>query len=87
MFTEEIFKQYIVDVVDNMHKQKEAPKPQPLVVVSRKQAASMLSVCIATIDNYARWGWITKYKVGKAGKTTRFKVEDVLSLLKDSKAA
>jgi excisionase family DNA binding protein len=59
---------------------KEALLVQPMYL-NRKDAAVYLSVSESTIDNYVRWGKLTKYKLGRASKFKREYLYDLLTKL------
>lgn len=49
------------------------------ILIDKRQAARLISVCTSTIDNAARRGDLTRHYVGKSVK---FKREDVLFLVR-----
>ena len=64
--------------INNQSEQESIDDTVP-VYVSRKDAASLISVCKSTIDNAANAGRLRRYNVGKA---VRFEREQVLGLVR-----
>lgn len=55
---------------------EEQTKVDANLLITRKEAAKLLNVCLATLDNWTREGKLTKYR---NGNTVRYKKSEVLA--------
>ena len=61
-----------------------APNDDPQQLINKKEAAALLSVSTATVDNYARAGYLQRHYVGRV---VRFKRHEVVNLANSKKGS
>ena len=83
-FDREDIENIVLDCLKSFHKHHTRPQPappstpdDPKQLISKKEAAELLSCSQSTIDNYRRAGVLEALKLGKA---VRFRRGDVLAV-------
>jgi len=66
----------VLDAIKSVEKEKNDPFSHLPEMLTRHQAAQVLGVCIATMDNWTRSGKIKKERLG--GRTVRFRKSELL---------
>jgi|GEM_PF-2738860 len=69
----------VTETIRSHFKEREEPGPAGEGLLTKKEAAALLSVSTSTVDNYARAGRLTRHYIGKS---VRFERREVLGLAK-----